>query len=214
VTTKGRRLLPVLLTALVLLTGCSGGSTGSSDVGDPTAVSTSAATVSSAGGGLAALASAVASAATAAPATGSPTASAAASGTAASGGAPSPTVAAASQRVGAAGDYLQFSTPSKNIGCYITHFDVRCDIADKIWTLAKPAGCELDFGNGLSLTISGPGEVVCAGDTVLGGTTTVAYDHGVVAGEFQCLVTKAGVMCRNTGTGHGFTLSREAHAEF
>jgi hypothetical protein len=105
-------------------------------------------------------------------------------------------------------------TPSKNIGCAISTDQVRCDIAERAWAVAAPpAGCELDYGNGLSLR-DGPAEITCAGDTVLGGPTTITYDHSVTAGDFLCLVNKAGVTCRNTATGHGFTLSREAHTEF
>lgn len=112
------------------------------------------------------------------------------------------------------GGLLMFVTPSKNIGCGMTATEVRCDINERNWTPpAKPASCEFDYGQGLSV---GDGEAgfVCAGDTVLGGP--VVLDYGLVAqdGEIQCLSSPEGVTCRNLRTGRGFTLSREAYTVF
>src|SRR5262245_21274534 len=67
--------------------------------------------------------------------------------------------------------YEFFQSPSKNIGCAAVDEDVvqvRCDIRNHAWkSPAKPANCELDYGDGLVIEAGGTAEFVCAGDTTL-----------------------------------------------
>src|SRR5205085_6913333 len=61
-----------------------------------------------------------------------------------------------------------FRSPSGNIGCELVTAFARCDIANREWKPPpKPAGCPLDYGQGLEVGRSGPGRLVCAGDTAL-----------------------------------------------
>jgi len=109
---------------------------------------------------------------------------------------------------------LQFSMPSKNIGCYLDKGAARCDIVAKTWKPpAKPADCQLDWGNGMSV---GPADasIVCAGDTVLGAKEILEYGQAVRAGDLVCESASAGVRCFNEPTGHGFTLSRQSYTLF
>ena len=56
--------------------------------------------------------------------------------------------------------------------------------------------------------------VVCAADTVLGGTEILAYGEVVRVGSFLCDSESSGVRCTNEDSGHGFTLSRQAYTMF
>jgi hypothetical protein len=104
-----------------------------------------------------------------------------------------------------------FRLPSGNIGCYVDATAVRCDIGQRDWAPPpKPASCQLDYGNGISLTDAGPA-VACAGDTVLNGPDVLAYGDSSARGPFECTSSQAGVSCRDTSTGHGFDLSRQAY---
>jgi hypothetical protein len=108
-----------------------------------------------------------------------------------------------------------FVTPSKNIGCYVSAESARCDIAKKSWTAPpRPADCELDWGNGVSVGAEGAGSIVCAGDTVLGGSQTLPYGDAVRVGEFVCESASDGVRCVNGASSHGFTLSRRSYTVF
>lgn len=197
-----------LLAALVLALGGCAGESGT--------VSDGSAAGGGGPGGIGGLAQVVATAGTGADATdGSPDApSTTASGASPSGsGSRSASTPAGVTRTVGAGESLQFVTPSKNIGCYLDPDGVRCDIADRIWKVEKPSDCELDYGQGVQVS-DGMATFVCAGDTVLGGTTLLGYGETAKAGDFSCLSQKEGVTCRNNATGRGFTLAKEGHTFF
>jgi hypothetical protein len=107
-------------------------------------------------------------------------------------------------------------TPTRNIGCYLDATRVRCDIDKHTWnTPPRPADCQLDYGTAIELG-TGRAAFGCVGDTVRGSpdATVFAYDTAVISGDYACVSTRAGVACRNTSTGHGFTLSKEAEAMY
>jgi hypothetical protein len=109
---------------------------------------------------------------------------------------------------------IQFSMPSKNVGCYLDKSAARCDITTKTWKPpAKPSDCQLDWGNGVSVG-EGAASVVCAGDTVLGAKEILGYGQAVRAGDLVCESQSAGVRCFNEPSGHGFTLSRQSYTLF
>ena len=67
----------------------------------------------------------------------------------------------------------------------------------------------------LIVTGSGVGHLVCAGDTVLDrAAKTLAYNTDSVVGTFRCQSRSTGVVCTNTGDGHGFFISLEAYRTF
>jgi hypothetical protein len=110
-----------------------------------------------------------------------------------------------------------FRSPSGNIGCILIGGAARCDIEKREWTASRPAGCpeELDFGQGLQVGKSGPGTVVCAGDTTLDPSAPVlAYGTGASAGPFICVSRSRGITCTNGRSGHGFFLSVQAYRTF
>ncbi len=107
----------------------------------------------------------------------------------------------------------QFSTPSRNIGCYFAADAVRCDVLDRTWKAPPPRPGECDFGdwgNGLSLESERP-MFTCATDTVAGSDQLLAYGHALEIGDFRCTSLRTGLTCDNKATGHGFTLSRTAY---
>ena len=109
-----------------------------------------------------------------------------------------------------------FTTPTGNIECFIDKVSVRCDIAERDWEPpAPPADCELDYGQGVTLTAGGTAELVCAGDTVIGsGGQELAYGQTISAGLLRCESAESGVSCRDVETGRGFELSRESYELF
>jgi hypothetical protein len=112
-------------------------------------------------------------------------------------------------------DTTLFVTPSGNIACALTATGARCDIGDRSWVVpAKPASCQLDYGNGVSVNASGAA-VSCAGDTLLHSNTNVlAYGHGIRNGQVQCVSQPTGVRCEYLAGGHGFTIAKEAYTLF
>jgi hypothetical protein len=108
-----------------------------------------------------------------------------------------------------------FSSPTKNIGCFIARDGVRCDIRERSWKPPHPhRACELDFGQGITLTPGDMPSFVCAGDTALGSKSTLAYGKAIQAGVLRCDSKPTGMTCRDTKTGRGFTLSRQIYKLF
>lgn len=90
---------------------------------------------------------------------------------------------------------------------------VRCDIRQRDWAPpAKPADCNLDFGQGLVLgTTAG---FVCAGDTALVGAPVLPYGSTSRQGPYECRSDEVGVNCTNLESGHGFVLSAAEYRLF
>lgn len=108
----------------------------------------------------------------------------------------------------------QFTLPSKNIGCLVTTESARCDIAEKAWTApAKPADCQLAWGNALTVTAEGA-TLTCAGDTVMGAPEILAYGKAVQVGDFVCTSASEGIRCTHAPTGKGFSLARATYKTF
>lgn len=108
-----------------------------------------------------------------------------------------------------------FQSPSKNIGCVVSAGSARCDIAKRDWAPPrKPASCDVDYGQGLTISRSGSrGRFVCAGDTALGSGKILAYGRSVKRGGMTCTSRESGVTCKNA-RGHGFRISRASYRVF
>jgi uncharacterized protein DUF6636 len=112
-------------------------------------------------------------------------------------------------------DLVGFTSPSGNVGCIIDSAYVRCDISERDWSPPpRPADCEFDYGQGISLSRGERAAFVCAGDTALGGGEPLDYGQSVSAGLMQCDSAESGITCRDTKTGHGFTIAREEYQVF
>jgi hypothetical protein len=94
----------------------------------------------------------------------------------------------------------------------------RCDINQRNWSPpARPAKCpkEVDFGQGLQVVGSGPGEFVCAGDTAMDPSAPkLGYGTESVDGPFKCVSASSGITCTKTTTGHGFFISIQSYRVF
>ncbi|MGH3677623.1 MAG: DUF6636 domain-containing protein [Mycobacterium sp.] len=108
-----------------------------------------------------------------------------------------------------------FTSPSGNVGCYIDPSNVRCDISERDWAPpSKPASCEWDYGQGITLQAGDEAGFVCAGDTALGGGESLGNGRSIAAGSLVCESAESGMTCRDNQTGHGFVISREAYQIF
>ena len=108
-----------------------------------------------------------------------------------------------------------FISPTGNVACMIEPSWARCDIIDRDWSLPpRPADCEFDYGQGISLNAGGPAEFVCAGDTAFGPDEVLPYGSSKVAGALRCESAESGITCRDGQTGHGFSIAREAYRIF
>jgi uncharacterized protein DUF6636 len=114
-----------------------------------------------------------------------------------------------------------FHSPSGNVGCKISPTGVRCDIDQRDWSPPpRPADCRLDYGHGISIATGEPAHFVCAGDTARvlppygGAGEPLAYGEAITAGPMRCDSAESGMTCRDVGSGHGFSISREAYQLF
>ena len=111
--------------------------------------------------------------------------------------------------------FKSFQTPSHNIACVMFKTGVRCDIAQHSWKAPpKPKSCDVDYGNGLSLSTHGRATFTCAGDTILHMGAVLPYGQSKTKGRFRCTSLTSGVRCINRTNGHGFFLSRQVARRF
>jgi hypothetical protein len=108
-----------------------------------------------------------------------------------------------------------FISPTGNVACLIAADWARCDIIDRDWSPPpKPADCEFDYGQGISVAPGERAQFVCAGDTAFGPDAILPYGESISAGPLRCESTEAGITCRDVRTADGFSISREAYQLF
>ena len=70
-----------------------------------------------------------------------------------------------------------FISPTGNVACMIDADWARCDIIDRDWSPPpRPADCEFDYGQGISLAPGESAQFVCAGDTAFGADEVLPLD--------------------------------------
>lgn len=113
-------------------------------------------------------------------------------------------------------EFAHFSTPTRNIGCYVSQEAVGCGIYEYSWPLpSKPADCDADWAPGLSIARDGAVEFGhCASDTVMGAERILPYGTEVRVSGFRCASEQRGVTCSHDATRHGFFLSRTRYTVF
>jgi hypothetical protein len=108
-----------------------------------------------------------------------------------------------------------FVSPTGNVSCMIDADWARCDIIDRDWSPPpRPADCEFDYGQGISLAPGEQAEFVCAGDTAFGADEVLPDGQSITAGALQCESAQSGITCRDVRTSHGFSISRQAYRLF
>jgi hypothetical protein len=94
----------------------------------------------------------------------------------------------------------------------------RCDIIHRVWSPPpRPSTCPkiVDFGQGLIVTASGAGRLVCAGDTVLDPQAELLpYNAATAIGSFECVSRITGMTCADLQTHHGFTIAIQSYKTF
>jgi hypothetical protein len=94
----------------------------------------------------------------------------------------------------------------------------RCDIKHRSWSPPPtPKSCPpiVNYGQGLIVTGSGAGRLVCAGDTTLDPRAkALPYDDDTLVGSFRCASRMDGVTCTNTASGHGFFIAVQNYRTF
>jgi uncharacterized protein DUF6636 len=110
-----------------------------------------------------------------------------------------------------------FKTPSGNIGCLYDSSPsfLRCDIRSGLLPAPpRPASCDLDWGDSVSLARRGRTKLVCHGDTaLLPSAPVLAYGRIWRRGPFTCTSRRGGLTCENAAD-HGFFLSRGSWRRF
>lgn len=126
-------------------------------------------------------------------------------------------VVALSAPMAASARMVSVTTPSRNIGCIADDdggYTLRCDIRTHTYvTPTRPARCDLDYGDSLTLRRLGPARWTCHGDTALpppsgAGFRTLAYGSTWRWGPFRCTSRQSGLSCVSA-SGHGFVMSRQ-----
>ncbi len=108
-----------------------------------------------------------------------------------------------------------FVSPTGNVSCMIDADWARCDIIDRDWSVPpRPADCEFDYGQGISLAPGEQAQFVCAGDTAFGPDEVLPYGESITAGVLRCESADSGITCRDIEAGHGFSISRQAYRLF
>jgi hypothetical protein len=111
--------------------------------------------------------------------------------------------------------FTGFISPTGNVSCMIDVDLARCDIIDRDWSPPpRPADCEFDYGQGISIAPGEPASFVCAGDTAFGADEVLPYGDALTAGPLRCESADSGITCRDADTGHGFRLALEAYQLF
>jgi hypothetical protein len=112
-------------------------------------------------------------------------------------------------------EYTGFLSPTGNVACAIDADLARCDIIDHDWSPPpRPADCEFDYGQGISVAPGEPAAFVCAGDTTFGPDELLPYGQSITAGPMSCESAESGITCRDTQSGNGFTISLKAYRVF
>lgn len=113
-------------------------------------------------------------------------------------------------------------TPSHNIFCLASPAgdgqptpELRCDIQQTSTKAPKPPrSCPLSWGDAFVLDPTGPGRLLCHGDTTANrDDPVIAYGRQWRVYGFVCTSQTTGLTCVN-GQGHGFSLARAAQKVF
>jgi len=124
--------------------------------------------------------------------------------------------------IASAQDMLGAQTPSHNIFCLASPAgdgqptpELRCDIEQKSTrSPPAPSSCPLSWGDAFAVDPTGPGHLMCHGDTTKNADDPViAYGTQWRAYGFTCTSQTSGLTCVN-GQGHGFSLSRASQKLF
>ena len=103
---------------------------------------------------------------------------------------------------------IQFTTPSRNIGCIGDKTRLRCDIVrTSVKPPPKPLTCDFDWGNAFELLPRFAGHRLCVSDSALGAGACSATGRASGSGRSSACRAVSGSPAR-AGRGTGSSLSR------
>ncbi len=114
-------------------------------------------------------------------------------------------------------DFTGFTSPSGNIGCILVPDYARCDIRERDWSPPpRPADCPsfTGYGQGIGLDTGSFARFVCAGDTAMGSGSPLGYGESITKGVITCSSAQSGITCRDSQSGHGFSIARQGYQLF
>ncbi|RYB93086.1 hypothetical protein EUA93_01185 [Nocardioides oleivorans] len=117
---------------------------------------------------------------------------------------------------GAVVEQDQLSSPSGNIWCSL-ELGIECEVRESSYgPLRKPADCQLDWAeNQFWVNDSTGARGICRGDvTFTSQPPELAYGTTSVVADRACQSTETAMTCWNTGSGHGFRVSRNDYRLF
>lgn len=106
-----------------------------------------------------------------------------------------------------------FQSPSGNIYCTLSPSGASCDINEYTYTPPPPPECgkHIAWGSRFTLTPGKPAVIECHGDTLrVPGEASLNYGQTISEGTITCASEQAGVKCTDSGSGHYFSVSRDA----
>lgn len=106
-----------------------------------------------------------------------------------------------------------FQTPTGNSRCSFSHSRsytpfLRCDFVSDVAPLAKPQGCESEWGFSIGLQPRTRPEPQCVSDAFDTRGSVLQYGETWSEGGIACTSRPTGLRCVNT-VGHGFNLTRQ-----
>ncbi|SEC62139.1 hypothetical protein SAMN04489844_2646 [Nocardioides exalbidus] len=110
----------------------------------------------------------------------------------------------------------QLSSPSGNIWCSL-EYGIECEVKESSYQpLPKPADCRLDWAdNQFRVDRSTGARGICRGDvTFTEQPPELTYGTTSVVGDRACQSTETAMTCWDTGSGHGFRVSRDDYQLF
>ncbi|MGX6508786.1 hypothetical protein [Rhodococcus sp. SJ-2] len=119
------------------------------------------------------------------------------------------------------GESYYFTTPDGAFACGIVQLPGRTEagcegVTDPV--PPQPESCVVNWGHGMRVVDSGPGEFLCSGGPVYlpveGSAEVLPAGSPLSQLGYTCETTEADVTCTNDSTGHGFTVASDSNETF
>jgi hypothetical protein len=115
-------------------------------------------------------------------------------------------------------DLQLFQSPSRNISCQLYLFQPNvgsagCEISESTWVVPpRPSNCQGRWGNAVGLVQGRAAALNCHSDTLFGGNPpTLPYGASRTLAAITCDSEPAGITCRDSTTGHFFSVARDSY---
>lgn len=119
------------------------------------------------------------------------------------------------------GESYYFTTPDGAFECGIVQLPGRTEagcegVTDPV--PPRPESCVVNWGHGMRVVDSGPGEFLCSGGPVYlpveGSAEVLPAGATLSQLGYTCATTETDVTCTNDSTGHGFSVASDSNETF